>query len=214
MARSGRCLRGRGASGGWCARRARGGSRTCFRDRRPPWWVIEVGEAREVKRRNATFFWLVGEVEEGREAAGHVPLVSAWWYLNIRNNSAARLGTPNFISSSPRKVKSKSSQSQDMAAPHIPNLNSLRGPDRGRGLGRGRARGGGLRDPFAAATSSNSDTAIQRTDTDASGSRLSVVAAGYLKDEFARMFYPGSDTPRRMPIINRGSQPCRFGIGR
>jgi hypothetical protein len=94
-----------------------------------------------------------------------------------------------------------------MSTPHIPNLLlSGRLPGRGRGLGRGRGRG--LRDPSAVGES-NGDAAIQRTDMDASGSRLSVVAAGYLEDNFARLFYQGSDIPRRMPIINRGSQPCR-----
>jgi hypothetical protein len=89
-----------------------------------------------------------------------------------------------------------------MSTPHIPNLNTLLSSRQS-----GRGRGRGLRGPRTLADNGNSDSAIQRTDMDASGSRLSVVAAGYLADDFARLFYQGSDIPKRMPIINRGSQP-------
>jgi hypothetical protein len=65
------------------------------------------GGSQRSEKKKCDILWLVGEVEEGREAAGHVPLVSASWYLNLHNNSAARLGTPNFISS-PRARSSRS----------------------------------------------------------------------------------------------------------
>lgn len=90
-----------------------------------------------------------------------------------------------------------------MAAPHIPNLNTLR---TARGAGRGRAHLG----PGASfATGSEDDKSakdkvVQQTDQDASVSRLSAVEAGYLDDPFAKYFVPGGGQ-RRFPIINRGT---------
>lgn len=47
---------------------------------------------------------------------------------------------------------------------------------------------------------------MQQTDGDASSSRLSAVALGYLDDAYAREFLqPGEQIPRRYPIINRGT---------
>ncbi|KAL9028935.1 MAG: hypothetical protein Q9196_002763 [Gyalolechia fulgens] len=87
-----------------------------------------------------------------------------------------------------------------MAAPQIPNLNTLR---RAPGNPSGRARGG---------PSSNNDAEdevakdkiVQQTDQDASVSRLSAVQLGYLDDPFAELFVAGQGQ-RRFPIINRGT---------
>ncbi|KAI9888466.1 MAG: carboxy methyl transferase for protein phosphatase 2A [Vezdaea aestivalis] len=81
---------------------------------------------------------------------------------------------------------------------------------------RGRPRGGGAPPGAAAGRGSSStapvpspqspDIAIQRTDDDASISRLSAVELGYLSDPFARLFVPqGAPPQRRFPIINRGT---------
>ncbi|OJJ50017.1 hypothetical protein ASPZODRAFT_149456 [Penicilliopsis zonata CBS 506.65] len=99
-----------------------------------------------------------------------------------------------------------------MSAPQIPNLNTLRrgggrGRLRGRGGGSGGARfgedshggGGGTRGSAA-----GKDRVVQSTDNDASVSRLSAVALGYLEDPFARILCPGEEM-RRLPIINRGT---------
>lgn len=48
------------------------------------------------------------------------------------------------------------------------------------------------------------DKTIQQTDGDASSSRMSAVALGYLYDEYAQAFTTGQ-IPRRYPIINRGT---------
>ncbi|KAL8900356.1 MAG: hypothetical protein Q9207_005742 [Kuettlingeria erythrocarpa] len=86
-----------------------------------------------------------------------------------------------------------------MAAPHIPNLNTLR---RGSGRAPGRSRGPPpLNDEEDKAAK---DRIIQQTDQDASVSRLSAVEVGYLDDPFAKFFVPGSGQ-RRFPIINRGT---------
>lgn len=92
-----------------------------------------------------------------------------------------------------------------MAASQIPNLNTLRnarGPGRGRGRGQGLAGGrsglGSEEDKLA------KDRIIQRTDQDASLSRLSAVEVGYLDDPFAKYFVSG-EGQRRFPIINRGT---------
>ncbi|KAK3991352.1 leucine carboxyl methyltransferase 1 [Cladorrhinum sp. PSN332] len=93
-----------------------------------------------------------------------------------------------------------------MSAPSIPNLLSLRGT--GSRGGRGRSRGGA---GTTSSASSSHDTTIQGTDTDASVSRLSAVDLGYLTDPFAPLFVQpqpspsGTATPRRLPIINRGT---------
>ncbi|KAK0745063.1 S-adenosyl-L-methionine-dependent methyltransferase [Apiosordaria backusii] len=98
-----------------------------------------------------------------------------------------------------------------MSAPSIPNLLSLRGHG---SLGRG--RGGSHRGPSSGPSVSH-DTIIQGTDTDAAVSRLSAVELGYLSDPFASYFVTPSppsfhsgpssipSTPRRLPIINRGT---------
>ncbi|KAL8940221.1 MAG: hypothetical protein Q9216_002930 [Gyalolechia sp. 2 TL-2023] len=87
-----------------------------------------------------------------------------------------------------------------MAAPQIPNLNTLR---RAPTHPPGRARGG--------LSSSNNeenevakDRIVQQTDQDASVSRLSAVQLGYLDDPFAELFVAGQNQ-RRFPIINRGT---------
>lgn len=92
-----------------------------------------------------------------------------------------------------------------MAAPHIPNLNTLR-TSRENARNRGRGRGSSGR---ASILSSEEDKAakdkiVQLTDEDASRSRLSAVEVGYLDDPFAPFFVP-SKGQRRFPIINRGN---------
>ncbi|KAI9749781.1 MAG: carboxy methyl transferase for protein phosphatase 2A [Lichina confinis] len=120
-----------------------------------------------------------------------------------------------------------------MAAPQIPDLRTLRSqhpPRRGRGGGeRGRGRGRGI--PSSASLGQGSaptpsprwdqdvdndshevngvvvgDQIVQRTDVDASLSRVSAVEAGYLDDPFATLFLDGTEnTARKLPIINRGT---------
>ena len=92
-----------------------------------------------------------------------------------------------------------------MAAPSIPNLNSLRG-GRGRGRGRGLSSLGGPSTRTPEAEKARNDQIVQQTDEDASLSRLSAVNAGYLEDPFARLFVT-SEVQRRFPIINRGECP-------
>lgn len=48
------------------------------------------------------------------------------------------------------------------------------------------------------------DKVVQRTDEDASVSRLSAVEVGYLEDPFAKLFVDSRSRGRRFPIINRG----------
>ncbi|KAL8750705.1 MAG: hypothetical protein Q9199_006894 [Rusavskia elegans] len=87
-----------------------------------------------------------------------------------------------------------------MAAPQIPNLNTLR-RGQGRSLGRGRgASSSSLSDEEEKAAK---DQIVQQTDQDASVSRLSAVELGYLDDPFAKRFVSGP-SQRRFPIINRG----------
>ena len=91
-----------------------------------------------------------------------------------------------------------------MAAPHIPNLNTLRNA---RGTGRGRGRGQGLGGPSILSSEEDKtakDKIVQQTDQDASVSRLSAVEAGYLDDPFAKYFVSG-EGQKRFPIINRGT---------
>ena len=93
----------------------------------------------------------------------------------------------------------------------IPNLNTLRTGRRGPRL---RGRRGGV-NSLEGSHGSGSDEAelhaardkvIQQTDQDASSSRMSAVAAGYLEDEFTVSFFPvGQEIPKRYPIINRGT---------
>lgn len=93
-----------------------------------------------------------------------------------------------------------------MAAPQIPNLNTLLRGRGGRGRGRGRGRGG----HFATAgqddtvSASEPDGIVQRTDDDAAGSRMSALSLGYLHDPFAKTFWD-RDAPRRYPVMNRGT---------
>jgi [phosphatase 2A protein]-leucine-carboxy methyltransferase len=91
-----------------------------------------------------------------------------------------------------------------MAAPQIPNLNSLR-----RGGLRGRGRGSGTQEGWRPGESrpgqrQNTDEIIRNTDNDAATSRLSAVDAGYLDDPFARLLSMEDDIPRRLPLMNRG----------
>ncbi|KAJ5614030.1 hypothetical protein N7528_007684 [Penicillium herquei] len=86
-----------------------------------------------------------------------------------------------------------------MAAPHIPNLNTLR---RGRGRGRGGLRG--VDDSHGTRTGAK-DRVVQGTDNDASVSRLSAVELGYLGDPFAKALTAPENATRRLPIINRGT---------
>lgn len=51
-----------------------------------------------------------------------------------------------------------------------------------------------------------SDAIVQQTDHDASSSRMSAIALGYLEDSYVQDFFPsGTDVPKRYPIINRGT---------
>ena len=90
-----------------------------------------------------------------------------------------------------------------MAAPHIPNLNTLRNA---RPVGRGRGRLGlGLTNTASCEEDKCAkDKVVQQTDQDASVSRLSAVEAGYLDDPFAKYFVSG-EGQKRFPIINRGT---------
>jgi [phosphatase 2A protein]-leucine-carboxy methyltransferase len=94
-----------------------------------------------------------------------------------------------------------------MSAPSIPNLNDLRrGGPRLRGRGRGDASD---HHGTGASTTSQAmvrDGLIRATDNDASTSRLSAVAAGYLDDPFAHLLHTSSSpSPRRLPVMNRGT---------
>ena len=90
-----------------------------------------------------------------------------------------------------------------MAAPQIPNLNTLR---HARGVGHGgRGRGrGGPSEINSREDKTFKDKIVQQTDHDASVSRLSAVEVGYLDDPFAKYFDSG-EWQRRFPIINRGT---------
>ena len=93
-----------------------------------------------------------------------------------------------------------------MAAPQIPNLNTLRNPP-GSGRGRGRGQGrSGRSEVSSEEDKAANDRIVQQTDQDASVSRLSAVEVGYLDDPFAKHFV-SSEVHRRFPIINRGTQP-------
>ncbi|KAK3110920.1 carboxy methyl transferase for protein phosphatase 2A [Teratosphaeriaceae sp. CCFEE 6253] len=90
----------------------------------------------------------------------------------------------------------------------IPNLNSLRTARRG-----ARSRGGrGDRalpdsdDGAAINAEAGRDAIVQQTDHDASSSRMSTVALGYLEDPFAEAFLAqGGQITKRYPIIHRGT---------
>ena len=96
---------------------------------------------------------------------------------------------------------------QDMAST-IPNLNTLRtirGETR-RGRRGGSASGGEHLDSTELGANAARDGVVQQTDQDASSSRMSAVALGYLEDDFASRLAPvGSLAPKRFPIINRGT---------
>lgn len=98
-----------------------------------------------------------------------------------------------------------------MAAPSIPNLNSLRGRTALRRGGRGRGDKGHA--PEEEDAQDGRDKIIRQTDGDASTSRLSAVALGYLHDDFARSFVQGQ-IPRRYPLINRGTYVRTSAIDR
>ncbi|KAL9059761.1 MAG: hypothetical protein Q9206_001346 [Seirophora lacunosa] len=87
-----------------------------------------------------------------------------------------------------------------MAAPQIPNLNTLK-----RGSGRPSGRGHGAPSSTSEEDHAAKDKIVQQTDQDASVSRLSAVELGYLDDPFAKLFVSGNGNQRRFPIINRGS---------
>lgn len=91
----------------------------------------------------------------------------------------------------------------------IPNLNSLRTGRRGTRLRGGR---GGRTIPEnddssnSEAAEAGRDKIVQQTDNDATSSRLSAVALGYLDDPYAKSFLAqGEQITRRYPIINRGT---------
>ena len=89
----------------------------------------------------------------------------------------------------------------------IPNLNTLK---TGRGGTRLRRGGRGLPEDDGSSGEGNADAArdkiIQHTDHDATSSRMSAIALGYLDDPFASSFFPpGEEVPKRYPIINRGT---------
>lgn len=91
-----------------------------------------------------------------------------------------------------------------MAAPQIPNLNTLRATrGAGRGYGRGQGGHGSSSSLSQEEEKSARDKVVQQTDQDASVSRLSAVEVGYLNDPFAQEFVVGGPQ-RRFPIINRG----------
>lgn len=103
-------------------------------------------------------------------------------------------------------------------ASSIPNLSTLRGQ-------RGGLRGLAARRRGAPPTSDHvttqededpqvkRDQIIQQTDNDASSSRMSAVALGYMNDEFAKPFI-SEQIPRRYPIINRGTYVRTTAIDR
>lgn len=99
-------------------------------------------------------------------------------------------------------LRSTSTIANAMAAPSIPNLNTLlssRGGARGGGRGRGRGgpRGQHGDDPAV------KDRIVQRTDDDAADARMSAVSIQYLDDPFA-LYFAQDKLARRYPIINRG----------
>ncbi|KAI2629498.1 leucine carboxyl methyltransferase [Xylaria nigripes] len=101
-----------------------------------------------------------------------------------------------------------------MPVPPIPNLLTHRTSRGGSGAQSRTRRRGGMN--FSAVASAPShDATIQGTDTDAAVSRMSAVELGYLDDHFARYFVTGgSNTIRRLPIINRGTYTRTVAIDR
>lgn len=92
-----------------------------------------------------------------------------------------------------------------MAAPQIPNLKTLRSGRGGRGQGRALGSLDGPPDISLKEEKSAKDSVVQKTDQDASISRLSAVKIGYLDDPFAEAFV-SSNGQKRFPIINRGKE--------
>jgi len=91
-----------------------------------------------------------------------------------------------------------------MASSHIPNLNTLRNPNRpGRAPDRRRGNSGNASCSSVEDGRLAKDKIVQHTDQDASVSRLSAVEIGYLDDPFAKLFVSAGEQ-RRFPIINRG----------
>ncbi|KAF7185586.1 Leucine carboxyl methyltransferase 1 [Pseudocercospora fuligena] len=93
----------------------------------------------------------------------------------------------------------------------IPNLNTLRSGRRGPRL-RGRRGTPGQTDADNEPSFGEEDVEkardkiIQQTDGDASSSRMSAIAMGYLEDQYAKTFFhQGGEVPKRYPIINRGT---------
>ena len=101
---------------------------------------------------------------------------------------------------SQRPTTHNNKEMSERQAPEIPNLLSLRGT---RG-GRGRGQGGRFGAEGSSSSSASKDRIVQQTDQDASLSRMSAVTLGYLSDAFAQHFAQG-ETPKRYPIINRGT---------
>ncbi|KAH9841269.1 leucine carboxyl methyltransferase like protein [Teratosphaeria destructans] len=99
----------------------------------------------------------------------------------------------------------------------IPNLNTLRPGRRGPRL-RGDRGGRAIPvndDASAEDIEAERDRIVQQTDNDASISRLSAVALGYLKDDYAQLFLvQGQQVPKRYPIINRGTYVRTSAIDR
>lgn len=106
----------------------------------------------------------------------------------------------------PRALTRGTSPVHPMAS--IPNLNTLRTGRRGPRLrgGRGGSEAPGHGDGHGRDVEAGRDAIIQQTDQDASSSRISAVELGYLDDPFAKLLLiEGAQTPRRYPIINRGT---------
>ncbi|KAJ9648838.1 carboxy methyl transferase for protein phosphatase 2A [Coniosporium tulheliwenetii] len=90
-----------------------------------------------------------------------------------------------------------------MSTPQLPNLLDSLGTGRGRGRRRGRGRDGLAENHED--NKEKKDRIVQKTDEDASVSRMSAVELGYLDDPFARAFIYDPPISRRYPIINRGT---------
>ncbi|TKA44788.1 hypothetical protein B0A55_13098, partial [Friedmanniomyces simplex] len=91
----------------------------------------------------------------------------------------------------------------------IPNLTTFRTGRRGHALRGGRSGRAGPHDDDdgdVRSVEAGRDAIIQQTDHDASSSRMSAVALGYLDDRFAKAFLaPGEQITKRYPIIHRGT---------
>lgn len=94
-----------------------------------------------------------------------------------------------------------------MASNSIPPLSTFRGERRGPRLRRGERSGSKIHDAASGEDAgSQRDQVVQQTDHDASSSRMSAIALGYLDDPFTQAFLPpGEQVVKRYPIINRGT---------